>query len=86
LELAFQNALEGCGTEEVTAAKLHARIMEGEEAQKKFISLKKLHAIHVTRCYRLAYVEQHLLRTASQRAFKVPYGKGWIDLLLAYYK
>jgi hypothetical protein len=39
LELAFQNALEGCGTEEVTAAKLHARIMEGEEAQKKFIGL-----------------------------------------------
>ncbi len=41
LELAFQNALEECGTEEVTAAELYERIMEGEEAQKKFKGLKK---------------------------------------------
>jgi hypothetical protein len=50
LGLAFQNALEGFGTEEVTAAKLHARIIEGEEAQKKFKGLKKpqvhAHLVH----------------------------------------
>ncbi len=50
LELAFQNALEECGTEEVTAAKLYERIMEGEEAQKKFRGFKKpqvrVHLVH----------------------------------------
>ncbi len=40
LELAFQNALEECGTEEVTA-KLYERIMEGEETQKNFKGLNK---------------------------------------------
>jgi hypothetical protein len=40
LELAFQNALEGCGTEELTTAKLYERIMEGVEAQMKFRGLK----------------------------------------------
>jgi hypothetical protein len=40
LELAFQNALEGCGTEEVTGAELYERIMEEKRPKRSSEALK----------------------------------------------